>query len=103
MHILTNTFHYYFVHSFTILSIHQGNFAAKYHLKLHSSCFLAAIPPKRTKLSKMLFARRVLGVKNWVLLTEVGRLVTVGKGEWGGGGWTADVSKPSLLNKIDIS
>ena len=103
MHILTNTFHYYFVHSFTILSIHQGNFAAKYHLKLHSSCFLAAIPPKRTKLSKMLFARRVLGVKNWVLLTEVGRLVTVGKGEWGSGGWTADVSKPSLLNKIDIS
>ena len=102
MHILTNTFHYYFVHSFTILSIHQGNFAAKYHLKLHSSCFLAAIPPKRTKLSKMLFARRVLGVKNWVLLTEVGRLVTVGKGEEGGG-WTADVSKPSLLNKIDIS
>lgn len=86
MHILTNTFHYYFVHSFTILSIHQGNFAAKYHLKLHSSCFLAAIPPKRTKLSKMLFARRVLGVKNWVLLTEVGRLVTVGKGEGGGGG-----------------
>lgn len=103
MHILTNTFHYYFVHSFTILSIHQGNFAAKYHLKLHSSCFLAAIPPKRTKLSKMLFARRVLGVKNWVLLTEVGRLVTVGKGEGGGGGWTADVSIPSLLNKIDIS
>lgn len=86
MHILTKTFHYYFVHSFTILSIHQGNFAAKYHLKLHSSCFLAAIPPKRTKLSKMLFARRVLGVKNWVLLTEVGRLVTVGKGEGGGVG-----------------
>ena len=50
----------------------------------------------------MLFASRVLGVKNWVLLTEVGRLVTVGKGEEGGG-WTADVSKPSLLNKIDIS
>ena len=50
----------------------------------------------------MLFASRVLGVKNWVLLTEVGRLVTVGKGE-GGGGWTADVSIPSLLNKIDIS
>ena len=53
----------------------------------------------------MLFASRVLGVKNWVLLAEVGRLVTVGKGEagGGGGGWTADVSKPSLLNKIDIS
>ena len=51
----------------------------------------------------MLFASRVLGVKNWVLLTEIGRLVTVGKGEGGGGGWTADVSKPSLLNKIDIS
>lgn len=49
----------------------------------------------------MLFASRVLGVKNWVLLTEVGRLVTVGKGEKGG--WTADVSKPSLLNTIDIS
>ena len=52
----------------------------------------------------MLFASRVLGVKNWVLLTEVGRLVTVRKGEvGGGGGWTADVSKPSLLNKVDIS
>ena len=32
----------------------------------------------------MLFASQVLGVKNWVLLTEVGRLVTVGKGEGGG-------------------
>lgn len=86
MHILTNTFHYYFVHSFTILSIHQGNFAAKYHLKL-LKLFSGRYPTKknRTVEKLMLFASRVLGVKNWVLLTEVGRLVTVGKGEEGGG------------------
>ena len=34
----------------------------------------------------MLFTSQVLEVKNWVLLTEVGRLVTVGMGGGGGGG-----------------
>ena len=48
MHILTNTFHYYFVHSFTILSIHQGNFAAKYHLKL-LKLFSGRYPTKKNK------------------------------------------------------
>ena len=85
MHILTNTFHYYFVHSFTInFYPFTREILLQNIIRSYSSCFLAAISPKRTKLSKMLFASRVLGVKNWVFLTEVGRLVTVGKGEAGG-------------------
>lgn len=67
----------------------------------------------------MLFTSQVLEVKNWVLLTEVGRLVTVGMGRGGvvvvgqlmfqasalcqSKSVSTELIKPSLLNKIDIS